>query len=263
MNRKPLHPTRGRPSAAAAPAIERPVWLYGRHAVVAALDNPVRRVRRLVATEEGLAALGAATASFGERSALAVTTVERRELDRLLPLGAVHQGLALEAWPLPQPSLEEVCGAADGRRLVVVLDQVTDPHNVGAILRSAAAFGARAVVLTERRAAATSGALAKAASGALELVPLLRVVNLAHALNTLKELGFWCVGLDAGAAEPLDAGRLGASIALVLGAEGEGLRRLTGERCDLIARLPTPGALADLNVSNAAAIALYMLSRED
>ena len=190
--------------------------------------------------------------------------LDRAGLAALLPEGAVHQGWALEAEPLLPADLDDVLRAAEiggGRAIVVVLDQVTDPHNVGAVLRSAAAFGAAAVLVAEHGAPPETGALAKAASGALDIVPLVRVVNLARALDRLKEAGFWCCGLDAEAAEPLAALDLGRRAALVLGSEGGGLRRLVRERCDYLARLPTRPELPSLNVSNAAAIALYELAR--
>lgn len=226
-----------------------PAWLYGRHAVLAALANPQRRFRRLLLTAEA--------AKGWPAGPIAPAVVDRAEIDRLLPPGSVHQGIALLPEPLDEIELEDVIAAADGRTLLLVLDQVTDPHNVGAILRSAAAFGAAAVILPDRNAAPVTGTLAKSASGAVEHVPLVRVVNLARALRTLKDAEFWCIGLEGTAerslAEALPAGRC----ALVLGAEGEGLRRLTAETCDELARLPTREAFASLNVSNAAAIALY------
>ncbi|HEX7969008.1 MAG TPA: 23S rRNA (guanosine(2251)-2'-O)-methyltransferase RlmB, partial [Stellaceae bacterium] len=190
--------------------------------------------------------------------------LDRRGFDALLPQGAVHQGMALAAEPLPARDIDDVLDALSDLpepHVIVLLDQVTDPHNVGAILRSAAAFAARAVVMPEHGAPPVTGALAKAASGALEAVPLLRVTNLARALDRLKEAGVWCLGLEEGAEKTLTETDPGSRVALVLGAEGSGLRRLTRERCDLLARLPTLGAPASLNVSNAAAIALYELTR--
>jgi 23S rRNA (guanosine2251-2'-O)-methyltransferase len=244
-------------------------WVYGRHAVAAALANPERVWRRLsvLAGEQAEAAelAGAARAQHrggGER----IQLVDRAALAALLPEGAVHQGWALEVEPLAPADLDDIVRAAEvsaGRTLVLVLDQVTDPHNVGAVLRSAAAFGAAAVILAEHAAPPATGALAKAASGALDLVPLVRVVNLARALDRLKQAGFWCCGLDADAPDRLAALDLGRRAALVLGSEGGGLRRLVRERCDYLARLPTRPELPSLNVSNAAAIALYELVRRD
>jgi 23S rRNA (guanosine2251-2'-O)-methyltransferase len=242
-------------------------WLYGRHAVAAALANPARRWRRLAvlaaneAEVQALAAEAAAT-RFGEAAAIAV--LDRAALAMLLPEGAVHQGWALETEPLAPVDLDDVLRAAaitPGRSLLVALDQVTDPHNVGAVLRSAAAFGAGAVIVAAHGAPPATGVMAKAASGALETVPLVREVNLARALERLKEAGFWCCGLDAAAPAPLAALDLGPRVALVLGAEGGGLRRLVRERCDFLARLPTRPAMPSLNLSNAAAIALYELAR--
>ena len=244
--------------------------LYGTHAVAAALANPSRRCHRLIATEEGAALLaGRAEARALPLAARALfdapQIVSRQDIAALLPEGAVHQGIVLETAPLPAVDLASACrGVAQGQaaaRTVVVLDQVTDPHNVGAILRSAAAFAVGAVVVQDRHSPQGAGALAKAASGALETVPLARVVNIARALIVLKELGFWCLGLDPDAPEPLEAIAVRAPLALVLGAEGQGMRRLTRERCDLTASIPMPGSMASLNVSNAAAIALYEVAR--
>ena len=192
-----------------------------------------------------------------------------RVLDRdafaaLLPEGAVHQGLALEVEPLAGRGLDDVlrqASATSGRSVIVALDQVSDPHNVGAILRSTAAFGGLAVVVAEHGGAPVTGALAKAASGALERVPLVKVVNLARALDRLKQGGFWICGLDETAAPILAALDLGPRVAIVLGGEGGGMRRLVREHCDYLARLPTLPTQPSLNVSNAAAIALYELVR--
>jgi 23S rRNA (guanosine2251-2'-O)-methyltransferase len=233
-------------------------WLYGYHAVTTALRNPRRRIRRLVAGSGGLPELPSAR--------LAGPALERLDpaaLAALLPAGAVHQGLAALVEPLPMIDLPELIedSAGDPTARLIVLDQVTDPQNVGAILRSAAAFGAAGLVLTERHAAPESGVLAKAASGALDHLPLVRVVNLARAIEMLKQAGFWCLGLadeaDVTIAEAKPTGR----VALVLGAEGSGLRRLTREHCDQLVRLPTAGPIDQLNVSNAAAVALYELVR--
>ena len=239
-------------------------WLFGTHAVLAALANPQRECRRLLVTPESARALeGPLAAAAGPHPGLAREAVSRAELDRLFPT-AVHQGIALLAAPLEEPTLEELLrqGAAAERAVLLLLDQVTDPHNVGAILRSAAAFGALAVVVTERHAPHASAALAKAASGALETTPLLRIGNLARALEESKAAGFWCAGLAADADATIAEARLGPRVALVLGAEGAGLRRLTRERCDLLVRIPLAAAgMASLNVSNAAAIALYEFAR--
>ncbi|MBM3508384.1 MAG: 23S rRNA (guanosine(2251)-2'-O)-methyltransferase RlmB [Alphaproteobacteria bacterium] len=234
-------------------------WLYGPHAVLAALANPRRRSRRLILTPAAAETYGR---QLAELDGPPPETASREEIDRLLPAGAVHQGIALAADPLSDLALEDVlAGLPEGRGLAVVLDQVTDPHNVGAILRSAAAFGADVVLQPERHAPGATGVLAKAASGALDLVPLVHVVNLARELDRLKAAGFWCVGLDSDAEQAVADADITGRIALVLGAEGAGLRRLTRERCDLVVRLPTQHRLASLNVSNAAAIALYEIAR--
>ena len=259
------HPTPDTDSPQPAAAVGSPYWLFGVHPIEAALGNPQRRLHRLLHTPEAASqhspVLGLARSR--RQSAPRLEPTSREALDRLLPTGAVHQGLALLAEPLPATDVFAVADdLADATRAtLVVLDQVTDPHNVGAILRSAAAFGASAMVVTERHAAAESGVLAKAASGALEHVPVVPVTNLARALDTLKKAGFWCVGLAADAEQTLAAARLSGKVAIVLGAEGTGLRRLTRERCDLLVRLPTSGPIGQLNVSNAAAVALYELAR--
>ena len=234
------------------------LWLWGTHAVEAALAHPARTAGRLVLTADALkrnAALEAAAKGRG----LAAEIVASPELAALLPAGAVHQGVALQARPLAPPDFGEACAPAkSGRSVVVVLDQVTDPRNFGAVLRAAAEFGARAVVAQERHSPPESGVLAKAASGALDRVPVVRAVNLSRALEALAELGYWSIALDPGADAALDGTTEGARVALVLGAEGAGLRRLTAEHCDAAARLATaPGASASFNVSVAAALALY------
>jgi 23S rRNA (guanosine2251-2'-O)-methyltransferase len=242
-------------------------WLYGRHAVSLALANPARRWRRLVVLagqESEAAALVAAAVAERHGGGEPVEVLDRAAFDRLLPEGAVHQGWALEVEPLENADLEDVLRAVEvtqGRVIVLVLDQVTDPHNVGAILRSAAAFGASGVIVAEHGAPPSTGVLAKAASGALDIVPMVRAVNLARALDRLKEAGFWCCGLDEAAPAPLASLELGQRVVLVLGSEGSGLRRLLRERCDYLGRLPTRPELPSLNVSNAAAVALYELVR--
>jgi len=223
--------------------------IYGWHSALAALRNPRRKVRKLLATRNALQRLAEAGVTG------LPAPVDARDIDRLAGADAVHQGIAVIADPLPEPDISELQDA----KLVVVLDQVTDPHNVGAVLRSAAAFGADALLLTERHGPEESGVLAKAASGGLEHVALIRVKNLAHALDELSELGFFRIGLDSGHSEPLEAVAPTNKTALVLGAEGKGLRRLTREKCDVLARIAMPGAIKSLNVSNAAAVALYSL----
>jgi len=239
------------------------VWLYGLHAVAAALANPARRPKRLLATEEAIAAIAPALAETPH--AIAPAPSARRDIDAVLAPGAVHQGVAMLCAPLPPSEIDDIPEApADGaapprRRVVVALDQVADPHNVGAVLRTAAAFGALAVLVPDRHAPEETGTIAKAASGALETVPLIRAANFARALDSLKEKGYWCVGLDGRAEKTLAEQDLPEALVLVLGAEGAGLRRLSFEACDFAARLPIRPAMESLNVSNAAAIALYAL----
>jgi 23S rRNA (guanosine2251-2'-O)-methyltransferase len=226
------------------------VVLYGWHTVKAALENPQRHFRRLLATENAARALAEDNVAFP----LEPTLVRPDDIAAVAGPEAVHQGLYAEADPLPSPELDEV---VDGG-VVLVLDQITDPHNVGAILRSAAAFAVKAVVTTERHSPAATGVLAKAASGALEYVPIVTVVNLARALDELHELYALLVGLDSSGEADLAAAPLTAPLALVIGAEGKGLRHLTRQHCDIIARLALPGRITSLNVSNATALALYV-----
>ena len=226
---------------------------WGRHAVAAVLDNPDRKVLRAWATREG-----AAFMNFPRDVPLTLADVA--DLGRLVPHDAPHQGVVIEAEPLEDVWLDEILQSAAERSVLLVLDQVTDPHNVGAILRSAAAFGAAGIVTQDRHSPPEGGVVAKAASGALERVPWARVVNLARALEEIGEAGFWRIGL-AGDAETSLADSLGPkAVALVLGAEGPGLRHNTREHCDALARLPISDAVESLNVSNAAAVALYAAS---
>lgn len=231
-------------------------WFYGQHTVLAALANQERDVRRLLSS-------GTPPELSAFRSDLTVESCGRAAIEKLLPPGAVHQGLAALVDPLPAWTVEEVRDAARNlpSSLVLMLDQVSDPHNVGAIMRSAAVFGVDAVIVQDRHAPEITGALAKAASGALEAVPMVRTTNLVRALETLKAAGFWCLGLDADADRPIGEIAAADHRVLVLGAEGAGLRRLTREACDDLARIDSEGAITSLNVSNAAAVALYALSR--
>jgi 23S rRNA (guanosine2251-2'-O)-methyltransferase len=238
----------------------RPVWqdhdhdgpavLYGWHTVSMALQNRQRRFRKLLLTENAARRL----VEENIPTPIAPDIVRPNEIDRLLTPDAVHQGLLAEADPLPSPDIDDL--ALEG--MVLVLDQITDPHNVGAILRSAAAFAVKAIVTTARHSPEATGVLAKAASGALELVPLVTVQNLARALTGLNDRGFMTVGLDSAGTENLSAMTLKAPLALVLGAEGKGLRQLTRETCSAVARLDMPGEIKSLNVSNAAVLALYV-----
>ena len=236
---------RGRDRDADGPAV-----LYGWHTVTLALQNPKRRIRRLLLTEN------AARRLEEEAIELRITPeiVRPGQIDALLTPDAVHQGLLAEADPLPSPDIATL--PQEG--IVLVLDQITDPHNVGAILRSAAAFAVKAIVTTARHSPEATGVLAKSASGALELVPLVTVQNLARALSELNERGFMTVGLDSAGSENLSAMALSEPLALVLGAEGKGLRQLTRETCKVVARLDMPGEIKSLNVSNAAVLALYI-----
>jgi 23S rRNA (guanosine2251-2'-O)-methyltransferase len=233
-------------------------WIWGRHAVEAALANPDRvGPFRLVAAPGMARELEAG--ALKTRRDVRVEPAEPHEIARLLPPGAVHQGVAMRAPPLEGVDLETLADPRAG--FIIMLDQVTDPQNVGAIFRSALAFGAKGIVLQDRNAPALAGALAKAAAGAIERLPCARVVNLSRALETLADLGWRAVGLDGGAEESLEQALDDRPTVLVMGSEGEGLRRLVAEHCDTLAKIPMPGGFESLNVSNAAAIALYEAAR--
>ena len=241
---------RGRPAPLSP---DGPAILYGWHTVKAALENPDRRILRLLATENAVRKL----ADEGIALPVEPDLVRPDAIDARLGPDAVHQGLLAEAEPLHAPAIAEL----EPTGLVLVLDQITDPHNVGAILRSAAAFAVRAIVTTARHSPEATGVLAKSASGALELVPMVTVQNLARGMEELRQRGFLLVGLDSEGEQDLADIALRSPLALVLGAEGKGLRQLTKTNCDHLARIDVPGAIKSLNVSNAAALALYVASR--
>ena len=258
----PFRHGRGKPFGKAAPGGRRSgfrdrdhggdgsVILYGWHTVTLALQNPQRRIRKLLLTENAARRLE----EDGIEPRVTPEIVRPAQIDALLTPDAVHQGLLAEADPLPSPDISTLPQVG----IVLVLDQITDPHNVGAILRSAAAFAVKAIVTTARHSPEATGVLAKSASGALELVPMVTVQNLSRALTELNERGFMTVGLDSAGQENLSAVALREPLALVLGAEGKGLRQLTRETCKAVARLDLPGEIKSLNVSNAAVLALYI-----
>ena len=231
-----------------------PYWLYGMHPVRAALHNPARRIHRIVATRNAAHTLNAATP-------VDIELADRRALDKLVPADAVHQGIAALIDPLPNPPLHDLLKDPAVTRLVV-LDQVTDPHNVGAIFRSAAAFNAHGIVTTRRHAPGETAVLVKAAAGMFELLPYIRVQNLATALETLKDGGVTLIGMDSHAETGIEAVDKDGPIALILGSEGKGLRQRTKELCDHLVRLEINPQVESLNVSNAAAVALYALTRD-
>ncbi|MBU6297125.1 MAG: 23S rRNA (guanosine(2251)-2'-O)-methyltransferase RlmB [Alphaproteobacteria bacterium] len=256
MSRKPAPKDRRhfypRPDAKAAEGH----WLYGLHTVRAALANPRRKLKRAMLTARAVEEIGSKLLGRVRHE-----VVDGDAVARVLPSGAVHQGVALSCEPLPKLDLEDALVLSERRRIVLVLDQISDPHNAGAILRTAAAFAVSAVVVQDRNAPPESGALAKAASGALDIVPVVTVVNIARTLEKLADLGFWRVALagdgDTSLKEAVGAG----DVAIVLGSEGSGIRKLVRERCDASAFVPIDAAMESLNVSNAAAIALYELRR--
>lgn len=229
-----------------------PTIIFGKHAALAALSNPMRKIKRVLVTNNAKKEIGEKI--FAPLKNVAV--VEATKIDALVPKDSVHQGIALECEALSQPDLHDYLSRGENKP-VLLLDQVSDPHNVGAMLRSAAAFDVGAVIATDRNAPAESGVMAKAASGALEIIPLISVTNLVQAIEALKKAGYWSVGLSGDAKQNLSELKLDKKTALVLGAEGQGLRRLTAEHCDFLAKIPMSNRMESLNVSNAAAIALY------
>ena len=255
---KPAPKTPPSPTAARGKSSDGALWLYGRHAVAAALANPARNVRRAIATKNAGDWLQQAGAAPGVLARLEEARPE--DLDTLLQAGAVHQGIAALVEELPKAHLKDVCDPAEDGRPVLILDQITDPQNIGALFRSAAAFGARAVIVQDRRTPPLSGALAKAAAGAIEILPCVEVVNIARAINELQELGYFCAGL-AGDAEHDITALPSIPLALVMGAEGAGLRQLVAKSCDGLYRIPIAPGVESLNVSNAAAISLYEARR--
>ena len=243
-----------RPSRAKADADN---FVWGRHPVLAALANPARKgMGRLLATADRAAELQRDAATHGHT----VEVIEAQALDRMLPPGAVHQGLAFKVQPLEGVSLDEIAEPASG--VIVMLDQLTDPQNVGAIFRSALAFGARGIVVQDRHSPALAGALAKASAGATERLPCARVTNLSRALEQLADLGWRAVGLDGASELTLEQALDERPTVLVMGSEGDGIRRLVAEHCDVLAKIPMPGGFESLNVSNAAAVALYEATRK-
>lgn len=231
-------------------------FLWGRHPVLAALANPLRKGSgRLLVTEDRAAEIERDKLAHGHK----IEVIDRQVLERMLPAGAVHQGFAFKVQPLEGVSLEDIADPANG--IIVMLDQVTDPQNVGALFRSALAFGARGIIVQDRHSPALAGALAKAATGATERLPHVRVTNLSRALERLADLGWRAVGLDGSADQTLEQALDQQPTVLVMGSEGDGIRRLVAEHCDVLAKIPMPGGFESLNVSNAAAVALYEATR--
>ncbi len=229
-------------------------FLYGLHAVTAALSNDKRRITQMICTS----AVAKDLEASGHTNRIKPALAETAEISALLPPGAVHQGIALKTNPLHEPDLDQVL---EGATRLALLDQVTDPHNVGAIIRSAAVFGVSGLVMTDRNSPPQSGVLAKSASGALEHVSITRVSNLSRAIEMIIKQGFTVIGLDGDSSHELSEIDTTGKVALVLGAEGAGLRRLTRDKCDWLAKLPASGPMRSLNVSNAAAVAFYELAR--
>jgi len=233
-----------------------PLIIYGKHAALAAISNPMRKIKRVSVTKNTKDELGNALSQVKN-----ISVTDAQKIDAQLPKDAVHQGILIECEPLRQPSLQEWL-SENKNAPVLLLDQVSDPHNVGAILRTAAAFGVGAIITLERNAAQESGTMAKAASGALDVIPLISVSNLVQAIELLKKAGYWIYGLDGEAKETIATAKFDAKSALILGAEGRGLRRLTAEHCDFLVKIPMSGIMESLNVSNAAAVAMYEVFRK-
>ena len=253
------HDGRGTPPSAKglSPRSKDGFFLFGRHAVEAALRNPARECVRIIALEKALSA-----DLLALRPGVKVERVEDEAVLRAsVPSDSPHQGLLLEVRPLPGHDISELEPVAGEKNIILMLDQVTDPHNVGACLRSAAALGARALITQDRNSPGESGTLARASSGGLEVMPWLRVANLSQTLDALRDLGYWHVGLDGHTDTALADIKLGDNLVIVMGSEGKGLRPLVRKHCDAVAKIPMSGKVESLNVSNAAAIALYELMK--
>ncbi|MBQ2811536.1 MAG: 23S rRNA (guanosine(2251)-2'-O)-methyltransferase RlmB [Alphaproteobacteria bacterium] len=231
--------------------------LYGRHAVMSAIQNPQRKIQKLVCTSENAIELKKKYPNLN------LVVADKKDIDKLLPPEAVHQGYALYCSELESLSIEELCQitAEDKKCNVLILDQVTDPQNIGAIIRSCAAFGTKALIVQDKNSPTESGAMAKAAAGTMEFLPVVRVTNLARAIETLKKNGFWVVGMDGYAKDNVDKIDKNAKLAVIMGSEGSGMRRLIEESCDITVRLPINEKVESLNVSTAAAVVLYELSK--
>ncbi len=233
------------------------LWLYGVHACLAALNNPKRRIHHILVTAHSADLLK----NVANRTLPRPQIVDRAHLDSSLPPDSVHQGIAINCNPLHSPDIAELIAKNTEQSALVILDQANDPRNIGSVMRSAAAFGADAVIVPDRGTPEVTGSLAKAAAGALEQIPFVRVTNLARSLRSLKEAGYWCVGLDGRATQTLAETDLKGKIAIVMGAEGSGLRQLTAETCDYLAKIPISGQMESLNLSIATSIALYERNR--
>lgn len=231
--------------------------LYGRHAVLAALENPARKIHKLVCTSENAVSLRAKYPNLN------IVTADKKDIDKLVSADAVHQGFALFCSELDNLSIEELCSMTENEQKcnVLILDQVTDPQNIGAIIRSCAAFGTKALIVQDKNSPQESGSMAKAAAGTMEMVPVVRVTNLSRAIETLKKNGFWVVGMDGYAKDNVDKIDKNTKLAVIMGSEGAGMRRLVEESCDITVRLPINPKVESLNVSTAAAVVLYELSK--
>ncbi|NVJ99572.1 MAG: 23S rRNA (guanosine(2251)-2'-O)-methyltransferase RlmB [Alphaproteobacteria bacterium] len=259
-HKRPQEARHGAPlrSAGLTPKARDGFFLFGRHAVEAALKNPARECVRLIGTAKAMQASGLP----GIRPQLPVEIIEDDTLLRsAVPADSPHQGVLMEVRPLPGLDLHDLMPLVGNKNIILMLDQVTDPHNVGACLRSAAALGARALITQDRNSPTESGVLARAAAGGLEVMPWIRASNLAQALDTLKEMGYWHVGLDGHTDKEIGKLSMGDNIVIVMGSEGKGLRPLVRKHCDAVAKIPMAGKVESLNVSNAAAIALYEFSK--
>ena len=231
--------------------------LYGRHAVLAALENPARKIHKLVCTSENAVSLRAKYPNLN------IITADKKDIDKLVSADAVHQGFALFCSELDNLSIEELCSMTENEQKcnVLILDQVTDPQNIGAIIRSCAAFGTKALIVQDKNSPQESGSMAKAAAGTMEMVSVVRVTNLSRAIETLKKNGFWVVGMDGYAKDNVDKIDKNTKLAVIMGSEGAGMRRLVEESCDITVRLPINPKVESLNVSTAAAVVLYELSK--